>query len=96
MVKRGAYIDRDGALKRLSGFYLDVKHVSTYAPYCDAFVMDQAMASLVDDPHIDLEKRYGVKIFSLNNWEQFFTWLKELETKMSQEHRAGLSMVYPP
>jgi hypothetical protein len=96
MVKRGAYVDRNGALKRLSGFFQDVKHVSTYAPYCDAFVMDKAMASLVADPHVDLEKRYGVKVFCLNNWDQFLNWMETLETEMSQEHRAGLSAAYPP
>ncbi|MDO9269437.1 MAG: hypothetical protein Q7T96_10055 [Methylobacter sp.] len=94
MVKRGAYVDRDGALKRLNGFFQDVEHISTYAPYCDAFVMDQPMASLVADPRIGLEKRYGVKVFSLNNWPQFFAWLENLETEMTQEHRAGLSAAY--
>jgi hypothetical protein len=95
MVKRGAYADRDAAIKRLSGFFQDVKHVATYGPYCDAFVMDQVMASLVTDPHIGLEKRYGVKVFSLNNWDQFLDWLGMLEAGMSQEHRAGLAAAYP-
>lgn len=95
MVKRGAYADRYDALKRLSGFFQDVEHVSTYAPYCAAFVMDQAMASLVADPHVGLEKRYKVRVFSLNNWDQFFAWLDTLEAEMTQEHRAGLSAAYP-
>jgi len=95
MVKRGEHVDRDRALKRLRGFFQDVKHVSTYAPYCDAFVMDQAMASLVANPHIGLENRYGVKVFSLNKWDQFLAWLDALETKMTQKHRAGLAAAYP-
>ena len=95
MVKRGAYMDRDKALERLSGFFQDVKHVFTYAPYCDAFVMDQAMASLVADPHVGLENRYRVKVFSLNNWGQFLAWLDVLEAEMTQEHRAGLAAAYP-
>lgn len=95
MVKRGAYADRTSAMKRLGGFFQDVKHVATYAPYCDAFVMDQAMASLVADQRIDLGNRYGVKIFSLNNWDQFFDWLGTLEAGMSQEHCAGLAAAYP-
>jgi hypothetical protein len=95
MVKRGAYADRNHALRHLSGFYQDVKHVSTYAPYCDAFIMDKAMASLVADPRVGLENRYGVKVFSLNNWDQFLMWLDTLEANMTPEHRVGLSAAYP-
>lgn len=95
MVKRGAYANREAALQRLGGFFQDMKHVSIYAPYCDAFVMDQAMAALVADPRIGLEERYSVKIFSLNNWDEFLAWLHALEGGMSQEHRAGLAAAYP-
>ena len=84
MVKQGAYIDRDGALQRLSGFFHDVNNVSIYAQYCDAFIMDQAMASLVANPHVGLENRYGVNVFSLKNWDQFLAWLDVLETDMTQ------------
>lgn len=94
MVKRGAFANREAALRRLTGFFQDTKHVAIYAPYCDAFVMDQAMAALVADPRIALEVRYGVKVFSLNNWEDFLTWLSALEAGMSQEHRAGLAAAY--
>jgi hypothetical protein len=94
MVKRGAYANREAALQRLSGFFQDMKHVSIYAPYCDAFVMDQAMAALVADPRIAIEERYGVKVFSLNNWGEFLAWLNALEAEMSQEHRAGLAAAY--
>lgn len=95
MVKRGAYVNREGALQRLAGFFQDMKHVSIYAPYCDAFVMDQAMAALVADPRIALEGRYRVKVFSLNNWDEFLAWLDGLEAGMSQKHRAGLAAAYP-
>ena len=94
MVRRGAYSSVD-APQRLSGFFQDIKHVATYAPYCHAFLMDKAMASLVRDPRIDLENRYQVRIFSLNNWDQFLAWLNELEVGMSQQHRAALSAAYP-
>jgi hypothetical protein len=94
MVKQGAYVDRDGALQRLSGFFHDVNHVSIYAPYCDAFIMDQAMASLVAHPHVGLENRYAVKVFSLKNWDHFLAWLDVLEADMTQEHRAGLAAAY--
>lgn len=95
MVRHGAYTDRAEAIQRLSGFFLDVKHVSTYAPYCDAFVMDQGMAALVSDQRIALENRYGVKVFSLNTWADFMAWLDTLEDNMTQEHRDGLAAAYP-
>jgi hypothetical protein len=95
IVKRGAYIDQKDAIQRLSGFFQDVKHISTYAPYCDAFVMDKVMAALVADPRIALENRYGVKVFSLNNWDDFLVWMDALENGMTQEHRSGLAAAYP-
>lgn len=95
MVKGGAYPKPDDAMQRLSGFFEDVKHISIYAPYCDAIVMDKAMASLVANPRVDLENRYGVKVFSVNNWEQLLAWLEALESGMSPLHRAGLAAAYP-
>ncbi len=95
MVKRGAYTNKEKTLQRLGGFLHDVRHISTYAPYCDVFVMDQPMASLVADPRVDLENRYGVKVFSLNNWDQFLDWLESLKTEMTPEHQQGLEEVYP-
>ena len=95
MVKRGAYTNRENALQRLSGFFQDVKHIATYAPYCDAFVMDQPMAALVADPRVGLEDRYRVKVFSLNNWDELFEWLDTLEAGMSEEHKAGMLAAYP-
>jgi hypothetical protein len=95
MVAHGAYQNRDEAIDRLSGIFQDIKHVGIYAPYCDAFVMDKAMAHIVNDPRINLEKRYGVKVFSLANWDRFLAWLDQLESDISQEHRAALAVIYP-
>jgi len=95
MVKAGAYTNRDNALARLKGFSYDVKHVATYAPYCHAFVMDQPMAELMSHPRIALEQRYGTRVFSLNNWGDFVTWLDGLEINMTEDHRSGLATAYP-
>jgi len=95
MVKLGAYKNREKAQKRLRGFFYDVRHIATYAPYCDAFVMDKAMADLVTDRRIDLERRYGTQVFSLNNWDGFIGWLDTLISDMSQEHKVGLVNAYP-
>ena len=95
MIQGGAYTDREEALQRLHGFLYDVKHVAAYASYCDAIVMDQAMAALVADRRVGLEDSYGVKVFSLNNWSELFTWFDALEAGMTPEHKAGLSAAYP-
>ena len=95
MVKRGAYANRDAARKRLSGVLEDIKHISLYAPYCDAFVMDTPMADLVRQPSVGLAQRYGVQVFSLNNWDELIAWLDELEANMSDEHKAGVAAAYP-
>jgi hypothetical protein len=47
MVKRGAYTNREQATERLSGIFDDIAHVSMYAPYCDAFVMDRGPRAAV-------------------------------------------------
>lgn len=94
MVRRGAYANRENAPQRLSGFFQDVKHIATYAPYCDAFVMDQSMAALVSNPRVGLENKYPVKVFSLNSWDDFLSWVDGLKAGMSEEHKAGLSAAY--
>jgi hypothetical protein len=95
MVKRGAYANRESALRRLSGVFYDIKHISTYAPYCDAFFMDNAMAELVKQPTVALEERYGTKVFSANNLNDFLVWLDELEADIDEEHLSSLKAAYP-
>jgi len=53
------------------------------------------MASLVTDGRVDIENNFGVRIFSLNNWEQLIEWLNAIEAEMSKEHREGLDVAYP-
>ncbi|MFG6728536.1 hypothetical protein ACGY1D_13500 [Burkholderia pseudomallei] len=95
LVKAGSYQNRERALNRLSGVFFDIKHISTYAPYVDAFVMDQPMAELVSHPGVRLAERYGTRVFSLNNWDELFAWFDELEATMTDEHREGLLDAYP-
>lgn len=95
MVKRGTFSNRDEARKRLNGVFEDIKHISLYAPYCDAIVIDKFMADLVRRPTVNLQKRYGVKVFSLSSWDALLDWLDSLEAGMSEEHKAGVAAAYP-
>lgn len=94
-VKNGSHTNREGALKKFSGLFHDVEHIGTYAPYCDAFFMDKAMAEIAADRRLSLEQKYGVRVFSLNNLGQFFDWCDEVEASMSAEHREGIQDAYP-
>jgi hypothetical protein len=95
MVKGGAYMNPEKSIKRLSGFFYDVKHISIYAPYCDAFLMDNPMAEIVSRGTVALTGRYGVQVFSRNNWDDFIGWLQALESEMSGEHKEALGVAYP-
>jgi len=91
-VRNGAYAKSGEAKRRLSGMFQDVNHISFYAPYVDAIIVDQPMSSIVSD---DLASRYGVRTFSLNNWGELLGWLRSLLEHMSVEHKAGLALAYP-
>lgn len=92
-VKRGAFANRVKARKRLSGFFYDVAHISTYAPYCDAIIVDQTMGTLLSDPRLTLEARYGVKVFTLRDWPQLYAWLDDIEAGATSEHRDALAAI---
>ena len=93
-MKSGAYTNREKAIETFRGFYQDIKHVSTYAPYCDAFFMERTMASIVADNRINLEGRYGVRVFTVDTLDQLLGWVNDLEEGMSKEHRMALAVAY--
>ncbi|NKM56368.1 hypothetical protein GFL21_17900 [Rhizobium anhuiense] len=95
LVKEGAYQNAEVARGKLSGFYSDVDHIATYAPYCDAFLMDRAMAEMVNRPTVALSEKYGVKVFSRGNWNEMHAWFDELEATVTAEHQAALEAAYP-
>lgn len=90
-----AYINRQKAEKKLLGFTHDVRHIATYAPYCDAIFVDNAMAHILRDSRLALEKRYGTRVFSRKNQPQFEAWLSELEDGIDDFHRAALKLIHP-
>ena len=95
-VKEGQFINEERAKKVLTGFIFDVGHISTYAPYCDAFLMDKAMADLVTRPTVNLEANFGTRVFSLNNWDVFIAWLDGIEAEIDDVHRTALMEVFSP
>jgi hypothetical protein len=53
------------------------------------------MAELVRQPTVALQQRYGVKVFSLRNWDALLTWLDDLEAGMTEGHRSAGAAVTP-
>lgn len=90
-----AYTNRDKAEKKLLGFTHDVQHIATYAPYCDAIFVDNAMAHILRDSRMALEKRYGTRVFSRSNQPEFEEWLSGIEDSMDDFHRAALKIIHP-
>ena len=95
MIRNGAYANEVKARNKLGGFFQDLEHISNYAPYCDAMILDKPMAALISDTRLDLERRYGVKIFSLNNWNELSDWLGACEQEMTKAHQMALKEIYP-
>lgn len=94
-VKNGAYVNVEEAkTKKLRGFFYDVRHVATYAPYCDAIFVDKAMYALVTHPTVALEQTYGVKVFSRTNWDEFLSWIDALQSKKTLEHARSLELIH--
>ena len=93
-VRHGAYANREDAKHRLSGFFFDVKHISLYAPYCDAITVDRPMADLIRQPTVDIEHRYGTAIFSVGTFHQLHEWIDVLEAGISQDHVRALKDAY--
>jgi hypothetical protein len=91
-----AFQNRGKAEGKLRGFCHDVRHIATYAPYCDAIFVDNAMAHILKDKRIRLTERYGTRVFSMRNKAEFKEWLDQVENTMDDTHRAGLAAAYPP
>jgi hypothetical protein len=81
--------------EKLSGFFYDIQHAATYAPYCDAYFTDNAMAKLMKDKRVNVEADFGCRVFSVDSKKDFVAWLEALEAQMTPEHAKDLSWAYP-
>lgn len=94
-LRQGAFTSRAKNEKRFNGFFYDVRFISTYAPYCDAMVVDTLMHRWATDPLINLPGRFGVRLFSRTNWGDFLGYLDEVERGMTEELKQALEWVHP-
>jgi len=94
-LRQGEFINKEKNRSRFGGLFYDVRFISTYAPYCDAMVVDNLMFQWATDPLIDLPNRLGVRLFSRRNWDEFLTYLDELEADRSPAIDDALRMIRP-
>ncbi len=85
---------REGRQAKYSGLMFDVEHASTYAPYCDGFFADKAMAALMTSKRVAVEETYGCKVFSASSKDVLFGWLSDIKASMSPEHADALGWAY--
>jgi len=81
--------------EKLSGFLYDIQHAATYAPYCDGYFTDNAMARLMKEQQVRLQQDFGCRVFSVDSKGDFLAWLEALESRMTPEHANDLSWAYP-
>ncbi len=93
-VREGAYANPEKAREKLSGFLFDVQHAATYVPYCDAFFTDRFMTDLLNGKHVDAERTFGCKVFSVSKTAEFFSWLEDVKSRMTADHADGLTWAY--
>lgn len=80
---------------KLFGFFYDVQHAATYTPYCDGYFTDNEMAKLMKHERVKAEEDFGCKIFSVENMDEFLSWIEETKSRMSPKHADDLSWAYP-
>jgi hypothetical protein len=83
------------AREKLSGFFYDIRHAATYAPYCDGYFTDKAMAKLMKEQRVRVEQDFGCKVFSVESMDDFLGWLEDLKSRMTTEHADDLMWAYP-
>ncbi len=80
--------------EKYSGLLFDVQHAAIYAPYCDAYFTDKAMANLMEDKRVAVEATYGCRVFSSSRMSQFREWCDRVEFSMTAQHAEDLTWAY--
>ncbi len=53
------------------------------------------MTAYLSDPRINLEDRYGVRLFSSETMDEFIAWLDQVMDEMTEGHREALTVIFP-
>ncbi len=95
-IKKNRYLDtpvEKNIKLRTQGIPADIKHLSIFVPYCDAVFTEKKMASFLQQWNQHPLGNYNFKVFSVDNWNDFDTYLDEIENNITPEMKDELEMV---
>lgn len=95
MVKNGAFTNPENAKKKLAGLFYDSECISVFGPYCDAIFIDKAMKQWLNDPEATALEACSTNTYSVENWDEFHTYLDSIEKRTTDEINESLKMAYP-
>jgi len=76
------------------GMANDVETLCIILPYCDAVFIDKECHALLSEEPLRTELNYGTLVFSLNNKQDFLTYLSDIENSASEGLITALTEVY--
>ena len=76
------------------GISNDISIISVILPYCDALFIDKECHAYLKEVPLRDEIKYGTKIFSLSNKNEFFEYLDSIEKSASEDHLFWVRQVY--
>jgi hypothetical protein len=76
------------------GMANDVEVLSALLPYCNAMFVDKECHALLSEEPLRSELGFGIKVFSLNNKQDFLVYLKDIEKSASQDLMMALVELY--
>lgn len=83
-----------GARKPRPGDGYDAKVLASYAPYCQAMLLDGGFREIAIDARIAVEKRFGTKVFSEQVRDDFLAYLQDVERAVPQDHWQALAFIH--
>jgi hypothetical protein len=72
----------------------DFQAIATYAPYCDAMLVDRRCRSLLVETPLRDELPEGLRVFDARTLSELESWLDEIETEAPPEHVALVRRIY--
>jgi hypothetical protein len=73
----------------------DVKAIASFAPYCDAMLVDNEFREMASQKNVDVPGKFGVRIFSMKTRDDLMAYLVGLWSEMTDAHREGLALIHP-
>jgi hypothetical protein len=83
-----------GSRKPRPGDFYDASVLASYAPYCNAMLLDGGFRQIAIDPRIAVQNRFGTRVFSEQVRDEFLAYLDELERQTPAEHWQRLAFIH--